>query len=342
MTEVLLEPVRDRSAWTGPALADDDSWVWQLSPAEVDELDRATRGVVSRGLAARAFDRDAFPLPTLGPRLLALLDELEDGRGFAVLRGIPVDRYDEPTLERLYWGVAVWLGEMISQNARGDLIARVEDTGADFAAPNARGYRTNAALHPHNDSADLVGLLCVRKAMRGGRSTIASATAIYNAMLEQHPEFAEPLARGFHYDVRGEGVTGSGSEVTRNRIPVYSWYGGRLSCRFNARAIRTGAEKAGLPLDELEDAAVRFVTEAAVDPALRLDMQLEPGDLQILNNHVVVHARTHFEDWPEPSRRRLLLRLWVNLRPERRRPLAPGFMDRYNTGDSAGIAKTAV
>jgi len=304
----------------------------------LSELDAAVAKVTEAGLAPMAFTRETFPLPSFGATLAGMLDELENGRGFVLIRGIPVERYDEPTLYRLYWGIAVHLGDMISQNARGDLIGRVEDQGVDINAVNARGYTTNAELHPHNDSADLVGLLCVRQARQGGESTIASAMAIYNEILATHPEYLDVLYRGFHYDVRGEGVTGSSNEVTRNRVPVYSYFDGRLSCRYNKRAVETAAGKMGRPLTDIEQAAIDMIARLTLDPVMRLSFRLQPGDLQLLNNHMILHARSSFLDWPERDRRRLLLRLWANRREGEGRRLAPEFANRYNTGHRQGIA----
>ena len=338
MHDQMTGPITDPSAWRGPEYAGRDDWAHHLSPAELAELDAALDGVTRAGLAPLEFTREAFPLPTLGPALAGVLEELESGCGFALLRGIPVDRYDEPALYRLYWGLAAHLGDMISQNARGDLIGRVEDVGVDINAANARGYTTNAQLHPHNDSSDIVGLLCVRQAREGGQSTIASSMAIYNEILAHHPEWIDLLYRGFHYDVRGEGVTGQANEVTRHRVPVYSFFDGRLSCRYNKRAIETAAEKTGAPLSGMEKAAVDEIARLTLDPAMRLDFEMRPGDLQLLNNHMVLHARSHFTDWPERDRRRLLLRLWVNRRDGEGRQLAPDFANRYNTGSRRGVA----
>ena len=334
-------PVTDSSAWRGKDYSGNDNWAHQLSQDELAELDTALKAVTQAGLAPLEFSRDAFPLPGFGPVLNGMLDELETGRGFTLLRGLPVERYDEPALYRLYWGIAVHLGDMISQNAKGDLIGRGEDIGVDITAPNARGYTTNAALHPHNDSSDIVGLLCVRQAKEGGQNMIASAMTIYNAVLEHHPEYLDLLYRGFHYDVRGEGVTGKSSEVTRHRVPVFSYCDGRLSCRFNKRAIETAAQKMGEPLSALERDALTFIADLTVDPAIRLDFPLQPGDLQLLNNHMVLHARSDFVDWPDRARKRLLLRLWVNRREGEGRRLAPDFANRYNTGFRQGVAVSA-
>jgi len=334
-------PITDYSAWYGHDYAGREDWAHHLTAAELNDLDLALARVTEAELAPLEFTRDAFPLPVLGGVLGCMLDELEDGRGFALLRGLPVEKYDEPSLYRLYWGLAVHLGEMISQNAKGDLIGRVEDIGVDINAPNARGYTTSAALHPHNDSSDIVGLLCVRQAKEGGQNMIASAMTIYNEVLTRHPEYLDMLYRGFHYDVRGEGLTGKSNEVTRNRVPVFSYHDGRLSCRFNRRAIETAAEKMGKPLTALERDALSFIANLTVDPSVRLDFPLQPGDLQLLNNHMVLHARNNFTDWPDPERKRLLLRLWVNRRKGEGRLLARDFATRYNTGFRRGVAVSA-
>ncbi|HKK29818.1 MAG TPA: TauD/TfdA family dioxygenase [Alphaproteobacteria bacterium] len=337
LSDRLSQPVQDSSAWYGPQMLQRDDWIVRLSPPELAELDKATAAVRAKGLSPLEVTREDFLLPTLAPKIDNWVEELENGRGFQLIKGIPVERYDQDTLATLYWGIGTHLGQMISQNAKGELLARVEDTGADFAAKNARGYRTNAGLHPHNDSADLVGLLCVRQALEGGLSSFTSSMTIFNEILQQRPDLLPPLWRGFHYDVRGEGVTADPNEVTRHPVPVFSYYGGRLSCRFNARAIRTGAEKMGSGLSGLDAEAVEMVERLSTDPRLRLDMALEPGDLQILNNHMTIHMRSAFRDTPE--HKRLLLRLWVNL--WNGRPLAPEFANRYNTGAREGVARGA-
>ena len=333
--------VRDRSAWRGSEFVDNDAWAHYLTQVELAELEAALEQVTRADLPALEFSREAFVLPTLGPTLAAMLEELENGRGFALLRGIPVERYDEASLCRLYWGIAVHLGNMISQNAKGDLIGRVENVGVDINAVNARGYMTNAALHPHNDSADIVGLLCVRQAKEGGQNMITSAMTIYNELLVNHREYLDVVYGGFHYDVRGEGVTGNDNEVTHHRVPIYSYFDGRLSCRYNKRAIETAARKRAQPLSAIEQGALDVIERLTLDPQMRLDFPLLPGDLQLLNNHMVLHARSDFIDWPQRERQRLLLRLWVNRREGEGRLLAPGFADRYNTGDRQGVAVSA-
>lgn len=330
-----LQRVADRSAWTAAGLAADTSWIHVLGEAERDELDIASRHLRTAGKGAFQFERGDFALPALAPRLAKIVDELENGRGCVVIRGLDMGRYDLDTAKTLYWGLAVHLGIPISQNSRGERIAHVADTGRDYYSKNVRGYTTSAHLRPHCDACDVVGLLCWRIAKAGGESLMASATAIYNELLEKHLDYLPALMRGFHYDLRGEGATGDEDEVTLHRVPVFSWFGGRLSCRFNQKSIGAGMEKAGMPLDALEQAAVAAVGELALSDRLRYDLTFREGDIQLLNNHAVLHSRNAFEDWPEPERKRNLLRLWLNLREGR--ALAPEFADRLNTGPRGGV-----
>ncbi|NQW11188.1 MAG: TauD/TfdA family dioxygenase [Alphaproteobacteria bacterium] len=328
-------PVADPSCWLAEDMARDTSWIDRLSADDIAELDQAVDTVLRAGFGECAFGRADFPLPTLQARIARWAHDLDHGRGCVVVRGLDPARYDQDALLALYWGLAVHLGTPIAQNAKGDLIGHVRDTGRDYQSKNVRGYTTNARLRPHCDAADVVGLLCRQPAMRGGESQIASSAAIFNHLAVEHPGFIAPLMQGFHYDLRGEGVTDDPDETTFQRVPVFSWYAGRLSCRYNGKSIEDGMRKAGIPLDGVALEAVRAVGELAAQPPFRFDMIFEQGDIQLLSNHTVLHARGGFEDWPEPERQRDLWRVWLNLRDGR--PLQPAFADRLNTGPRGGV-----
>ena len=338
MSEILTEPVTGPSAWTPAELTDDDGWIYPLGAAQIAELEAAVEEVGEKKLELYEFGAIDFPLPTLSATMGDIAKQLENGRGCALIRGLDTGRYDEQTLKTLYWGIGGHLGTPISQNARGQLIAHVSDTGVDYQSNNVRGYTTNAHISPHCDPADTVGLLCVQPAKKGGGSQITSAMPIHNEILATHPEYLEPLAAGFHFDLRGEGSTGDPDEVTFNRVPVFSYFDGRLSCRFNVKTIKDGMVKAGESLQGLALEAVEAVAELAHHPDIRYDMDFQQGDIQILNNYSILHARGGFEAHPEPERRRNLLRLWVNLHNGRK--LEPRFADRLNTGPRGGVFVT--
>ncbi len=333
---------KDVSNWTPNALSSDRSWIRQFKASDVAELDAAVDGVRQRGCVVYEFGRDDFVLPTLASKFRDTVHNIENGRGIVLWRGLDPAQYDEDTLKILSWGIGVHLGTPITQNAKGDLIGHVRDQGVNYMDKNVRGYTTRSRLAPHCDSADVVTLLCVHPAKSGGESVIASSAAIYNQIRERNPEYLEVLSGGFHFDLRGEGASGDVDEVTRNKVPVFSDYAGRLSCRYNRKTIEDGQIKAGAPLSGLALDAVRAVGEIALEDGIRFDMTFEPGDIQILNNHTILHSREDFEDWSDAARKRNLLRMWINLDADIARPLAPEFADRMNTGPRGGVAVRAL
>ncbi len=330
------QPIEERAAWRPENLASDSSWVHYLDDGELEELNDAIDHVRARELAACEFEREDFPLPSLSRRIDSIIHELEHGRGCVLIKGLDVERYEMGDLKTLYWGLGVHLGNPISQNAKGDLIGHVTDSGREYQRKNVRGYTTNDALRPHCDSSDIVSLLCVHHAKSGGESLIASSITIFNEVSRTRPEYLGDLAEGFHFDLRGEGATGDPEEVTRHRVPVFCYHDGRLSARYNQKIIEDGQRKAGSPLTGRTLEAVRYIGELALRDDIRFDMRFERGDIQILNNHMILHARNSFEDFDESERKRNLLRLWFNLRNGRKLP--PEFAERLNTGPRGGVA----
>jgi hypothetical protein len=319
----------------------DQSWIFQFSADDLAELERATAALAARGLGPLEFGQVDFPLPLLGPKLKRLLEDIEYGRGFVLLRGLDVANYDLEKLSLLYWGLGAHLGQVISQNSQGDLLGRVTDmesgryANGGYYEEGVRGHRTNAFLAPHSDSADVVGLLCVRPAKEGGESWIASSISVYNRILAERPDLIAPLMQGFRYDLVGKGRTAD--ELTQNQVPVYSWFEGLLSCRFNKQQIELGAAKAGVTLTPVQIEAITLVEDLALSKELLLPMAFQPGDIQLLNNHTTLHSRGGYVDWDKPEQRRMLLRLWLNI--PNGRPLAPEFADRLNTGGRGGVTK---
>jgi hypothetical protein len=333
----LLKPVNGPEVWQAADLRADQSWIWCLNTTDLAEIDSALNTAGKNGKSMPGISREDFPLPTLGPRLAIAARDLDTGRGCLLIKGLDLGRYNKDEITNIYWGIGRYLGTPMIQNAAGDLIGNICNSGRTIGEKNVRGYTTKNRMMPHCDPMDIVSLLCIHSAKTGGRSLIVSASAIYNEICRTHPDYLPTLFLGYHYDLRGEGPAGSPDEVTGNRVPVFSLCEGRLSCRFHGRSIREGMKKAGHPLKGIDADAVDCVESLAVDKRFRFDMSLEQGDIQILNNYAVLHARDEFEDWPEQDRRRHLLRLWINLDPTMARPLNPIFAARHNTGPRGAI-----
>ncbi len=304
MSTILRTPLNHPSVWRGSDFPADSVWSMTLTSDDLAALESAREEAA--GQPAHVWKTLLRDTPA-GSLLDRLLRDLTQGRGFVVLRGLPVEKYTAAELEDLYFGLGSYLGTVIPQNSTGEMIGRVTDIGAGSDAAR-RGYLTRGALSPHSDVGDLVGLLCVRKARTGGLSLIVSSTTIYNHILADHPEYLEVLYEG--YIERWLDSTG-GAPVSRN--PIYDYTGGHLSCCFHPSAIRNGHAKSGIALTPLELDVMQYIQALAMRPELRLEMDLRPGDIQFLNNRLILHSRFAFEDYDEPERKRLLLRMWINL-----------------------------
>jgi hypothetical protein len=335
MNAMLESPISEPMAWKGADLANDRSWIYQLPESALTEIQEAVKNIRARNLPLHQISRSDFLLPSIERELSERLRQIEKGRGFVLIRGVPVDRYPLNELEYIFWGIGTYFGTALSQNAKGELLAHVTDHGEQYGEVNVRGYTTRGAQKFHTDQSDIVALLCVRKAKVGGLSSISSSMAVYNEFLKNRsPEDLKQLYEGFYYDRRGENRPGV-AEITESKIPVFSYYSGHLSCRYVYTTIMQASKKMGVSLTSHETAVLDAFNELAARPDMRLDMDLQPGDIQLLNNHTVLHSRSGWEDFEEPDRKRLMIRLWLT--PPEPRPLAPIFVNRYGTGERLGV-----
>jgi hypothetical protein len=318
-----MQPLVDPAGWTGEELAAAADWIYRLSAAEIGELESAVASVRRQGMEIRRIGRDDFPLPTLGPALLRLRDELLEGRGFVLVRGVPVARMDREQAALAFWGIGAWLGRAVSQNGQGHLLGHVKDLGGDYADANTRGYLTAAEMGFHADRCDYVGLLCLQPSRSGGASRIASSVTLYNELLRRAPEHVAELVRPFAWTRLGEIPPGMSPWY---ELPVFSFHDGYFSARGVSSQIFKAQGLPGVrPFTEAQRAALDAFRETVREIAF--DMAFEPGDVQFLHNHVILHSRTAYEDWPEPERKRHLLRLW--LCDDAGRPLAPEVREHF-------------
>jgi hypothetical protein len=306
MGSILTGLVTGPVAWKGKELAREQSWIYRFSERGLAEIDTALHKVKREKQHLHAIRRADFPLPSLRKDLQRISMELEHGRGFVQMKGLPIDRYQEDEARIIYWGIAAYLGTPVSQNSRGHLIGDVRDEGLNIRSGGVRGYQTNSASPFHADETDIVSLLCLRPAMSGGLSCIVSSMAIHNELLARYPWYVALLYRPFNFDWRGEQPAG-GAPVYR--WPVYEYFEGRLTCRYSRRMIEFAQATTGMPLSRVEKEAFDILDELIRE--LRLDIEFETGDIQFLNNYSILHSRTDFEDYPEPRRKRHLLRLWL-------------------------------
>ncbi len=326
-------PLMGPCAWDGKDMVRSRRWVRDLTPAHVAEIDAALAAVERRGLPWHGVTREEFPLPGMTALLDDMRDELEDGSGMLKLRGLPVARYSEDQLRKLYYGLGSNLGTPVSQNRAGELMRAIRDEGGDLGSrygqieaertrdgkPFLSSYArtlSSGGLRFHTDRTDVVGLLCVRQAAKGGVSMICSSVAVMNAMLRRRPDLAAALFEPIHRSRLGEE---SNSAESIYALPIFGVRGGRFTSHYSLTYIEAAQMVPGVPkLTEAQRDAITLLAELAGE--LAFEMTFEPGDIQFLNSHVTYHARTPFEDDRTSGRDRMLLRLWLAMPNSRALP----------------------
>ena len=335
--EVSPGPIGGPAAWRGPDMAKSGDWIEVLSDAEIAEIDAAIHAHVAQGLSMADIRPETFNLPTVGPRLKRILNDVVNGRGFVLLRGFPVDRYSVTEAAIGYLGIGSHIGSFRPSNAKGHLLGHVRDIGLDITKPTTRYSQTHRGLEFHTDSVDIVGLLCLKTAKSGGASRIVSSVTLHDVMYERRPDLWRALFNAFPTDRRGEIPPGMKPWF---EVPVFNWYDGHLTTIYAGQYIRSAQElfPEARRLTDVEIEALAYLDTLCNDPEFCLSMDFLPGDIQLLHNHQILHAREDYEDWPEEDRKRHLLRLWLS--PEKGRALPPSFAARYGSlkpGSRGGI-----
>lgn len=339
-TDSALPPeVEDRSAWYGPELRNCTDWIEYLSDDEICEVKSAAGALERSNVAVERITAADVPLPTLAPRLKKMLDEVLNGRGFVLLKSLRVDRWTRREAALAFLAIGVHFGNLRMQNAGGHLLGHVKDLGRSSDDPNTRIYQTRERQTFHTDSCDVVALLCLHAAKSGGLSSLVSSTTIFNEMRRGRPDLLRVLLEPIETDRRGEVPEGAKPYFT---IPVFNYHDGLVSAIYQRQYIESARRFPGVaPLTPLQIEALNLFDELANDPKLNLMMELQPGDIQLVHNHTILHDRTAFEDYPEPERKRHLLRLW--LAPLGARSLPEVFADRFGSvkpGHRGGAAVT--
>jgi hypothetical protein len=304
-------PIGDPAAWRGPEVCDDSSWTHRLTETEIADLDAALIKAKAAGKTVATLRCEDFPLTKLAATVRRWSRELDRGRGFVLVKGLPVERYGKEDAALAYYGLGLHLGDPVSQNANGDLLGHVRDEELPDH-PSVRLYRTRKRQDFHTDGADIIGLLCLRGAKSGGASRIVSSVAVYNEILRRRPDLVDVLFEPFWFDRNDEQRAG---EPPAFALPICNTWDGRLRTFYIGWYIRGAQRHAEVPrLTERQLAALELIESIANDPAVHLEMEFEPGDVQWLKNSMILHSREAYEDWDEPDRKRHLLRLWLTAR----------------------------
>ena len=332
-----MQPVTGPSVWNGAELAADDSWLYQLSPQTLAEIKANMQALAGQTIAYDEISSDNFPLPSFVEQGAAISNQLGYGRGVAKLSGLDVDNYDKEQLKLIYSGICAHIGTTVSQSHKGDYIGEVmnfRDAGDE------RKYHNGGEFIMHRDpTADVVGLLSVRKSKTGGESRIMSAATFHNTLLQDYPHLMETIYTGFPYR-RTTPDRGETDLYTPYRIPVFDFSDeGEFTSHYIPYFSQFYQERDEMPEDHIEVQAQAAINDVLWNrPELYMEYMMEPGDMAFCSNRIALHARTDYEDFDDIAKARLLLRVWLQLPNV---SVVPAHMQMFENRDRAdgGIAK---
>ncbi|KAK0434047.1 uncharacterized protein EV420DRAFT_1282790 [Desarmillaria tabescens] len=296
--------------WEGKDWTSEDQWVYQLRDAELEEIDRALQYFKGTGKPLGYISRETFPLPTLSPTLKDLARELYSGRGFFVLRTIPIEQYTKTELAILYAGISSHVGSARGkQDSTGSVLAHIKDLTVSHAHEQGgignSAYTTDKQVF-HTDVGDLIALLAIQSAAEGGVSRISSAGKVYNDIAATRPDIIRTLAEPWPLDSFG----GSPGYTTRPLL-FYNEEDGHVIIQYSRRHFTGyGLQKRSLhipPISEAQAEALDALHFAAEKHSLGLNFQ--KGDIQYINSLGLLHSRDAFRDDEEHTRH--LIRLWL-------------------------------
>jgi hypothetical protein len=317
-----------RAAWTGAELERSGDWIRTLDDRQRQEIDAALHEAKRHTTGLFDFGKQEFALDSTAALLADISDELENGRGAVRLRGLDVARYSEDDLRRIFWGLGCHLGTALYQNARGEIMGEVRDesglTDKTYAPVEAGKVvssraraRSTGPLRWHTDRCDVIALLCVRNARAGGVSKLASIVTIYNEILRRRPDLHALLCQDY-WRSRPADEDGRLAE-SAFALPVFGVLNGKLTCQYSRTYVEQAQEFPEIPrLSTLQNEALDLLAQIADETCLF--SAFEPGDIQLLNNNVVFHGRTAYDDDASSGQDRLLLRLWLAVPNSRRLP----------------------
>ncbi|HEY4123895.1 MAG TPA: TauD/TfdA family dioxygenase [Rhizomicrobium sp.] len=312
-------PLESHVDWRHDDVQDESKWTVELTTDDLRELDHALAVAKSHSDNLLDIGLDRFPLHKLAAKLQDIERELIEGRGFVRIRTLDTLKYSDDDLTMLYWGIGIHLGDPWPQNHYGHVMGDVTDQGKALNDPTIRGNEIGqVGLDYHTDGADLIGLMCLRKAKTGGLSCVANVVAIYNELVKTRPDLVAVLYEPLPFDLRGEQAQGAKPYYT---FPIFTEHQERLFVRFIPQYVYASQRHAEAPrITPLIREALDTVSEMARDPRFNVYMDLSPGEMQFINNYHVLHGRQAYEDDPASGKKRHFKRLWLATRYLKDRP----------------------
>lgn len=325
-----ISELRIPSAFTAEELANNSDWIVELTAAETAEVETALQQHLGPDVRYQDITKSEFSLPCLSTKLAHIIDTTEDGTGAAILRGLPVEKYEPSEIKKMFWGIGLHLGTAIEQSKSGELINDLQDTGLKIGDPKSRWINASGPSPLHTDPCDLLVMLSVEEAARGGETELASCVAAHNEMLRRHPDLLEILYEPLYHKLP-DWYEGAEEYYP---LPTFSSYQGYFSCTHRRYLVEDAQKHTDAPrLSEKQIQALDKLDEVYNDPKFKLTTRLMPGDLLVMNNLLLVHGRTAFTD--DATSRRHLMRLWIS--HPKTRPLPPEYSLPFRNNEAGSV-----
>ena len=324
-------------AWLPPELHKDFSWIHHLHREAIHEIEEALQHAKATQKTWLEMTANDFPLKRHAKQAIdQAFAVTQTGYGMCLLKGFPVERWSVEDARLAHWGIGLNVGVARTQNRASQVMNDVRDEGGSYKVKNGRGYNTNAGLDFHVDSCDVVALLCLQTAKSGGTSKVTSSIAVVDEVKRLRPDLIPVMKQPFYYSYQG---TNDATQPPFYKCPILGDDPEFFSFRANRKNVT--AAQLDFPevprLDQKQIELLDLLDELLPDDKFCYSMQLDRGDMQLLNNYVVIHSRTNFEDHDEPALKRHLLRLWLSIPQAQRLPsLWKEYFGAIETGSVRG------
>ena len=317
--------VNSPAVWIGNEIFERDDWHQELLSEELSEIDS--------WLNREPSDRSTVIGKAINLRMQTTRRDLEDGCGATRIRGFDSSKYSNEQLSDFFLAMSRMVGTPLSQSAEGEKVFSVRNAGYSDDDPRARGPNTKKTLSFHTDRCDVIGFLCVRQAKSGGENQLVSSPAVYNAILDRRPELLRTLTQPYFYQRH---TIDTANELPYTQQPIFSFFKGEFAANFLRVLIERAHSNPALPdMTHEQSDALDFLEEVAADPEMHVTFRQEPGDIVFMNNWITLHRRSEFEDYPEPDRRRHILRVWLSM--PNSRAVDPMFAGNYGSTEAGAI-----
>ncbi|WOA32172.1 TauD/TfdA family dioxygenase [Alloalcanivorax xenomutans] len=327
-------PDQHLTEWSAEELAQDPTWIYPMPDGAGQQLLDCVRAAYQPGKPLLDYQKSDFPFlhATLAV-LSGAFEQVREGRGIALVKGLPREGVSAQEFELLTWAIGLHFGVARPQSKASQYLSEVMNKGTDYRSATGRGYSSNAELDFHTDGADVVALTCYNQAISGGESICSSSSLAFKIMSEERPDLVEELCRPYPFSRQGEEAPGEAAFI---HGPIFAFQNGRFFCRWVRNRLESARKMEQVPeLSKRQLEAVDYLDEVVRRETLMYRMYLEPGDMQLLNTHVTLHSRTQFIDAEEMDKRRLLYRLWIA--PPNSPPLPETWRDFYKNVEGGAV-----